>query len=94
MLVTITEYDSLATDVHGNLLPIGGRRLASQGLTEAGNGIAYNGDTRFVRIATDTSVQFRPSAAGADTDDDLVLANTVEFFKVEPGATPSIAALA
>ena len=72
---TITQFSQLARDANGNVLPMGGRRIASQTLTAAGAASALDADCEFVRIATDTA--YTSDVYGGS---DLHPANSVEYF--------------
>lgn len=65
MLVTVSEYRTIATDSSGNDLPLGGGFIQTQRLTEAG-AITLHDETELVRIATDTAVESDIEEEGAD----------------------------
>ena len=85
MKVTITEYSRLAKDADGNSLPMGEGRLASQVLTAAGASAALNASARLIRVATDTAIHIDPTGGAVTTADELLPANSVEFFSVDGG---------
>lgn len=81
MLVTITEFAGLARDERDHLMPLGGRQLAVQEITADGPGDPYHSETRFVRVATDTTCQL---------DGQLIFAGVPEYFPADGGSTPTI----
>lgn len=87
MLVTITEYRTIATDGDGNDLPIGGSYIQTQVRTTAGT-VTLDNETRMVRIATDTAVRSDIHKAG-DAAPMLHMPGT-EFFSARGGATVTI----
>lgn len=89
MIVTITEYRNTARDAGEQSLSIGGEKIASKRYTAAGAGTAYDARTSFVRVATDTAIHF-----GTSTDAPFLPANTIDWFAVTGGATPTITASA
>jgi hypothetical protein len=57
MIVTLTEFATLARDQNGFILPLGSKRLVCQELAGAGPFIALQKTTRFVRLASDTGIR-------------------------------------
>lgn len=91
MKVNLVQYQALAS-VDGATAPIGGGRLESQTITAAGDFTALNAVTQLVRIATDTAIHVRLTATGATSADELMPANSVEFFEVTGGLVVSVIA--
>lgn len=92
MIVSITEFQRLAKDTNGHTLPLGAGRLGCQVRTSAGAFTALGGGTRFVRLATDTAIQMDIAGGSTTSGDELVPANTVEYFAMRGGETLTIAA--
>lgn len=57
MIVTVTEFATLARDQNGFILPLGSKRLVCQELTAAGSFAALQKTTRFIRLASDTGIR-------------------------------------
>lgn len=86
MKVSISEYRDLARDGNMNPLPLGGaQRIACQVRTAVGLATALGADTRFVRIATDTFITTNINGGAAGANDEVIPANSVEYFAVKPG---------
>lgn len=85
MLVTITEFSRLARDDNGNVVPLGEGRLACQSRTAAGAFSALNAATKFIRVATDTSIQIDIAGGSVNTSDELMPGASVEYFMVRGG---------
>lgn len=81
MITTITQFDRLATDEAGNLLPIGKLGLASQSRTGAGAFTALDPSCNFMRVASDTAVSLT-DAAGRVL---FIAPNVPEYFAVGGG---------
>lgn len=90
MIVTITEYARVATEQNGYPLPLGRQRLACQVRTSAGAFGALQSGTRFIRVATDTSLRMDLGGGSTDTSDELILGPGVEYFAVDGGETLAI----
>lgn len=90
MHTTITEYNALAIDANGvKELEIGDvRQRRCTSLTAVGS-VTLRPGTRFVRVATDTSITFDPTGV---TVGDLIPANTVSLLSVIGGTTVVVAA--
>ena len=84
MIVTITQFASLAKDESGNSLPLGDERSSCQARTTAGAFTALDLGTSFVRIATDTPIRMDIEGGTTDTADELFPAG-VEFISVDGG---------
>ena len=89
MIATITQYRHLAVDHVGNILPIGGARIASEKRTSAGSFAALDSNARFIRVASDTGLEV---TIGGKSD--FVPANSPEFFQVGGGEAVSVAVVA
>lgn len=96
MKVTITAYRSLTEDAAGETVQIASGVITetngSQKLTAAGTAAALPDETKYIRVATDTAIHVKVAGAGAADTDPMMFANTVEYFGVSEGATPSIIA--
>jgi hypothetical protein len=92
MLVTLTQFNRVATDGNGNAVAIGHTRLGCEARSTVGAFAALGTDTRFVRIATDTAIQVNINGGTTDAQCELIPANTVEFFAAVRGAIYTIAA--
>lgn len=92
MLVTISQFATLAKDQNGNVLPLGYQRLACQARTTAGAFTALGAGARFVRIATDTAIQLDIDGGAVTSADELFPANSVEYIAVDGGEVLTIAA--
>lgn len=91
MLVTITQFSSLAYDVNGNPLPMGKTRTACEKRTAAGAFAPLASNTKFIRLATDTAIQMDVTGGTTDTSDELFPANSSEYVAVNGGETLTIA---
>lgn len=87
MLVTLTQFRSLARDQDGEVLPLGRDRLACASRTSAGAFAALDSDCSFVRLATDTAIQLDIAGGAVTSADELFPANSVEYFAVNGGET-------
>lgn len=94
MLVTITQFATLAQDQNGNTLPMGKTRLACDSRTSAGAFPQLGAGCRFVRLATNTSIQMDIDGGTTNTSDELFIANSVEYLAVDGSETLTIAAVA
>ena len=90
MIVTITQFASLAKDVQGNPMPLGDQRVACEARTTAGAFAVLATGTSFIRIATDTAIRLDIAGGTTDTSDELFPAG-VEFISVNGGETLTIA---
>jgi hypothetical protein len=94
MKVTITAYRSLLEDASGETAQIASGAITetngSQKLTGAGTAAALPDETKYIRVATDTAIHIKVSGVGVADTDPMMLANTVEYFGVSEGMTPSI----
>jgi hypothetical protein len=94
MIVSISQFATLATDQNGNVLPLGKQRLACEVRTTAGAFTALSVGCRFVRLATDTAIHLDIDGGSTNTSDELFVANSVEYLAVDGGETLTIAATA
>jgi len=95
MPLDITEYNSLARDSFGNVIPAGQEpALAVQSLAIAAGSTpsaSFSSDTRFVRLHTDAACRVEFRANGPNTDpvatasSQRLPAGATEFFGVRPG---------
>lgn len=92
MLVTVTQFRTLARDQDDNLLPLGRDRLACEARTTAGAFAALDADCSFVRIATDTAIQLDIAGGATSAADELFPANSVEYLAVNGTEVLTIAA--
>lgn len=92
MLVTISQFRTLAKDANGNTLPLGDERLSCQARTSAGAFTALDAGCKFIRVATDTAIQLDINGGSTTSADELIPANTVEWFSTDGGETMTIAA--
>jgi hypothetical protein len=100
MACTIGEYPSGAPA--GMQLVKGSTRVASQALNVGGASSpsqAFGGNTRSVRVWTDTKMAFRFASASqgvptALTTDEGMSAGQTEYFSVEPGDFLAVIAIA
>lgn len=94
MKVTITAYRAMLEDANGEAAPVAAGAITesggSQKLTAAGTAAALPDETKYIRVATDTAIHIKVSGAGAADTDPQMFANTVEYFGVSEGSTPSI----
>lgn len=88
MKVTITSFRRLAVDANGNVLPMGGDRIAGATLTAASTTVV-DAEAKFVRIATDTAITHDAMKAGS-SNPELQPAG-VEYFPVAGGNTITVA---
>lgn len=91
MKVNVIAYASLGK-VEGIDVPMGRSKTGGETRTSDGDFAAISTDARLIRVATDTTVYFKRDKAGASaTNTDLLIpANTVEFFPVAGGETPTV----
>lgn len=94
MLVTITQFAEVAVDANGNTLPMGARRLACTTRTADGAFAALDTRCRFIRVATDTKIQMDIAGGATTSADELLIADTVEYFAVVGGEVLTIATVA
>lgn len=85
----IQEYEKLAKDHQGNIVPVGLEpAVSSQQITftVSTTSVAFDGRTKFVRVSCDAAARLKfgsaPVATGADM---IVAANTPEYWGVTPG---------
>lgn len=90
MLVTLTEYSRMAIDANGNPIYLGDARIACQARTSAGSFSALDAATRFVRLATDTSIQMDITGGETTSADELFPEGSVEHLPMNGGETLSI----
>lgn len=94
MKVTLTAYRNVVKDANDNVLGVAGSAIDEAGgqqlLTAAGTATALPDETKYLRVATDTAIHLKLDGAGATTSDPMIPANTVEYFGVGEGVTPSI----
>ena len=85
----ITEYEDVALDGRGNVVPVGQEpAVATQVVTFSTStaSTAFNNRTRFVRITSDTECHIIFAVAPtATTSHPQMLADTPEYFGVSPG---------
>ena len=92
MKVNLTQWGRLAL-IDGVAAPIVMSKVsAGETRTADGDFTALSTDTRLIRVATDTAVYFKrnKSGASATTTDIFMPANSVEFFPVSGGETPTV----
>ena len=94
MIVSISQFSTLAQDQNGNVLPLGKQRLACEVRTSAGAFTALSANCRFVRIATDTAIHLDIDGGATTSADELFPAGCVEYLAVDGGETISFAATA
>lgn len=92
MIVSITQFQRLARDGNGAVMPLGGDRIACEVRTAAGAFTALGGSTKLIRIATDTAIQMDIAGGATTSADELFPANSVEYIAVHGGETLTIAA--
>lgn len=95
MKVTFNCYRNVIRDDNAN--PIG---VADFPITEAGGNqkliaagtvaTAFPDETRYVRVSTDSAIHIKIDGAGVTDTDPQMFANSVEYFGVREGMTPSI----
>lgn len=94
MKVTINAFRGVVIDANGNPVGVAGSNIdetgGSQKLTAAGTATALPDETKYIRVATDTAIHIKLDGAGAVDTDPQMFANTVEYFGVSEGATPSV----
>lgn len=90
MLVTITQFERQARDANGNLLYVGEGRIACEARTSAGSFTEFDTRTKFIRIATDTSIQMDIAGGATTSADELFPAGSIEYLGVKGGETFSI----
>jgi hypothetical protein len=56
MIVTLTQFDRLAADAAGNMLPLGSIGMGSQSRTSNGAFTALDVACNFLRVAGDTNI--------------------------------------
>lgn len=87
MLVTITQFERQARDANGNLLYVGEGRLGCEARTTAGAFASLDLRTKFIRVATDTSIQMDISGSSTNSADELFPAGSIEYLGVKGGET-------
>lgn len=92
MIVSLTQFRAQGFDQNGHLAPVPAGRIACQALTAAGPFTALDNDCAIIRIATDTAIRVDIVGGVTDTQDELIPANSVEYFSVNGGETLTIAA--
>ncbi len=91
MKVVLTQYRQLPSDTDGNDLPVAGTKITAGELrTTDGSFAALVDECRIIRIATDTAIHVKLTGAGAANTDEMMPANTVEFFGIAEGSVVSI----
>lgn len=93
MIVTITQFRTLARDEAGNVLPLGKDRTATQARTTVGAFTALAADTSIIRLATDTAIHMDIEGGSTNTSDELFMPG-VEYLAVDGGEVLTIAAIA
>lgn len=81
MIVSITEFSTIATDSNGQAVPLGHGRTACNVRTVVGAFPALGRDTKIIRVATDTNIRMDITGGTTDTADELFLAG-VEYLSV------------
>lgn len=95
MIVSLSQFRELARDANGSILPMPkGRNGATEVRTSAGDFTALATTTKFVRVATDTAVYIDIEGGAVTSADELLPANSVEYFAVDGGEVLKIAATA
>ncbi len=91
MKVVLTQYRQLPSDTDSNDLPVAGTKMTA-GLkrTTDGDFTALVDECRFIRIATDTAIHVKLNGTGAADTDEMMPANSVEFFGAAEGSIVSI----
>lgn len=89
MLITITQFLRVARDENGAELPMGDGFKAGAERTSAGAFSALHGDTKLVRIATDTAVKL----GGLYSGHSPLLMPGESWFKVAGGDTLTVTEL-
>lgn len=92
MIVSITQFSTLARDGNGNIIPLGKGRNGCEARTTAGAFTPLLAGTKFIRIATDTAIRMDIAGGSTDTADELFPANSVEYLAVNGGEVLTIAA--
>jgi hypothetical protein len=92
MIVSITQFASLAIDLNGCPMPLGKDRIACQVRTSAGAFTALNALTRFIRVATDAAIYMDITGGTTTSADEYFPAGSVEYLAVNGGETMTIAA--
>lgn len=91
MIVSLSEFATLAIDQNGSTLPLGKQRLVCQTRTSVGAFAALQAGTRFVRLATDTALYLDIDGGTTNTSDEWFPANSVEYLAVDGGEVMTIA---
>ena len=93
----ITQYENLAVDGKGNIIPVGQEpAIATQALTfsTSAPSAAFNSRTRFVRLTSDGECHLQFALAPtATTSHPQLLADTPEYFGVGEGGGLKVAAV-
>lgn len=90
MKVSVTQFSTLARDSQGNVMPLGNGRLACEVRTADGAFAALQAHTKFIRVATDTAIHIDIDGGAVTAADELMPANSTEFFAVDGGETINI----
>lgn len=90
MLVTITQYSRMALDANGNPIYLGDNRIACEARTAAGAFTALDAATRFIRLATDTSIQMDITGGETTSADELFPEGSVEHLPMNGGEVLNI----
>lgn len=88
-IVSISEYRDLPM-VGGRTAYVAGRPVAKECHVPSGVSApsqTFQDSTNFIRVATDVAIHLNHNCDGAvaTTEDDVLPANSVEFFAVIPG---------
>ncbi len=85
MIVSITEFATLAKDIAGQKLPLGQDRLACNVRVTNGKFPALHENCRFIRVATDTAILMDIEGGQLSGVDELFVADSVEYIAVTGG---------
>lgn len=83
----IVEYGDLAKSGEGEVIPVGGRTLATQAVTYSTStqSTAFKSQTRFIRLICDAKAHFAfGDDPAATADSPYIVADTAEYFGVDP----------
>ena len=92
MLVTLSQFTKLGKDANGNVMPLAVDRISCEARTSVGAFSALNAATRYVRLATDSSIQMDMAGGATTSADELFPAGSVEFLAVNGGEVFTFAA--
>lgn len=85
MIVSITQYQGMARDGNGHIMPLGKGRLASQNRTSDGAFTAIVQGAGVVRIATDTTIHINTGGGSSSSSSEIIPGGTVEYVAVRGG---------